>query len=134
MTAPAAAAAALAPSRIELTLDRCANPTVGPRRWGAYFVCGFSGYLATKQALAAELLNYLDRDAQLFKASRAALFEAGEPLLERAQAAGVVRPDVEIADVIQMVIGLAKIPAADPRQTEHIVRIALDGLRYTPEQ
>ena len=94
---------------------------------------GFSGYLATKQALAAELLNYLDRDAQLFKASRAALFEAGEPLLERAQAAGVVRPDVEIADVIQMVIGLAKIPAADPRQTEHIVRIALDGLRYSPE-
>jgi AcrR family transcriptional regulator len=94
---------------------------------------GFSGYLATKQALAAELLNYLDRDAQLFKASRAALFEAGEPLLQRAQAAGVVRPDVEIADVIQMVIGLAKIPAADPRQTEHIVRIALDGLRYSPE-
>jgi len=94
---------------------------------------GFSGYLATKQALAAELLNYLDRDAQLFKASRAALFEAGEPLLQRAQAAGVVRPDVEIADVIQMVIGLAKIPASDPRQTEHIVRIALDGLRYSPE-
>lgn len=94
---------------------------------------GFSGYLATKQALAAELLNYLDRDAQLFKASRAALFEAGEPLLQRAQAAGVVRPDVDIAAVIQMVIGLAKIPAADPRQTEHIVRIALDGLRYSPE-
>ena len=43
-----------------------------------------------------------------------------------------MRPDVEIADVIQMVIGLAKIPAADPRQTEHIVRIALDGLRYSP--
>jgi AcrR family transcriptional regulator len=93
----------------------------------------FSRYLATKQALAAELLNYLDRDAQLFKASRAALFEAGEPLLRRAQAAGVVRPDVEIGDVIQMVIGLAKLPAADPRQTEHIVRIALDGLRYSPE-
>jgi len=93
----------------------------------------FNGYLATKQALAAELLNYLERDAQLFKASRAALFEAGEPLLKRAQEAGVVRPDVEIADVIQMVIGIAKIPAADPRQTQQILRIALDGLRYRPD-
>jgi AcrR family transcriptional regulator len=93
----------------------------------------FIGYLATKQALAAELLNYMDRDAQLFKASRAALFEAGEPLLTRAQEAGVVRPDVDIADVIQMVIGIAKIPAADPRRTEHILRIALDGLRHRPD-
>ena len=93
----------------------------------------FVGYIATKQVLAAELVNYLGRDAQLFKASRAALWEAGEPLLTRAQEAGVVRPDVEIGDVIHMVMGIAKIPAADPEQTRHILRIALDGLRYRPE-
>ena len=45
----------------------------------------FIGYIATKQALAAELLNYLDRDAQLFHASRAALFE-------RRRAAAHARP------------------------------------------
>ena len=78
-------------------------------------------------------MNYLDRDAQLFKASRASLFEAGEPLLKRAQEAGVVRPDVGIADVLQMVMGIAKIPAADPAQNLHMLRIALDGLRYRPE-
>jgi len=93
----------------------------------------FVGYLATKRVLASELLNYLDRDAPVFKASRAALWEAGEPLLRRAQAAGVVRPDADIGDVMQMVMGIAKVPAADPRQTEHILRIALDGLRYRPE-
>jgi AcrR family transcriptional regulator len=93
----------------------------------------FIGYLATKRALAAELLNYLDRDAELFKASRAALFEAGEPLLKRAQDAGVVRADVEIGEVISMVMGIAKIPAGDPRHNEHILRIALDGLRYRPD-
>ncbi len=93
----------------------------------------FIGYIATKQALAHELLNYLDHDARLFQVCRASLFEAGEPLLKRAQAAGVVRPDVSIAEVMQMVIGIAKIPAADPRQNEHILRIALDGLRYRPE-
>ena len=37
----------------------------------------FIGYIATKQALAHELLNYLDRDAQLFKVCRASLFESG---------------------------------------------------------
>ena len=92
----------------------------------------FIAYIATKQALAAEMLNYVERDAEVFKTSRAALWSAGGPLLERAQAAGVVRNDVEIGDVMQMVIGIAKIPAADPRQTERMVRVALDGLRYTP--
>jgi AcrR family transcriptional regulator len=91
------------------------------------------GYIATKQALHAELLNYLDRDAQMFKSSRAAIWAAGEPLLTRAQEAGVVRPDADIGDVMQMVMGIAKVPAADPRQTEHILRIALDGLRYRPD-
>ena len=93
----------------------------------------FIGYIATKQALANELLNYLDRDAPLFAACRTALFEAGEPLLKRAQEAGVVRPDVGIAEVIQMVMGIAKIPTGDPAQTQQILRIALDGLRFRPE-
>ena len=91
------------------------------------------GYLATKRALAHELLNYLERDAALFRASRASLFEAGEPLLKRAQDAGAVRDDVDIAQVMQMVMGIAKIPAAEPGQIEHIVRVALDGLRYRPD-
>jgi AcrR family transcriptional regulator len=93
----------------------------------------FIAYVATKRALAHELLNYLDPEAPLFKMCRASLFESGEPLLERAQAAGVVRPDVTIAEVIQMMIGIAKIPAADPSQVQHILRIALDGLRYRPD-
>jgi AcrR family transcriptional regulator len=93
----------------------------------------FIAYLATKQALAGELLNYLDHDAELFKVSRASLFAAGEPLLKQAQSAGVVRPDVNIAEVIQMMVGIGKIPTADPRQVEHILKVALDGLRYRPD-
>jgi AcrR family transcriptional regulator len=92
----------------------------------------FIGYMATKQALAGELLNYVGRDAELFKASKAALFEAGEPLLSRAQEAGVVRDDVGFAEVLQMVMGISKIPAADPEQNQHMLRIALDGLRFRP--
>jgi AcrR family transcriptional regulator len=91
---------------------------------------GFIAYIATKRALAAELQNYLEHDAPLFQSCRTALFEAGEPLLRRAQEAGLVREDVSIADVIQMVVGIAKMPTSDPKQNEHILRVALDGLRY----
>ncbi len=91
------------------------------------------GYLATKQALAHELLNYLDKDAALFQLCRTSLYDAGGPLLKHAQEAGVVRRDVEFPEVMQMVVGIAKIPASDPSQVEHILRIALDGLRYQPE-
>ena len=90
------------------------------------------GYLATKQALAHELLNYLETDDPLFQVCRTSLYAAGDPLLRRAQEAGVVRRDVEFPEVMQMVVGIAKIPASDPSQVAHILRIALDGLRYQP--
>ena len=91
------------------------------------------GYLAAKRALAHELLNYLDADAPLFKQCRAGLFAAGEPLLKRAQDAGVVRSDVGFSDVLHMVGGITKMPASEPGQVEHVLRVALDGLRYRPE-
>jgi AcrR family transcriptional regulator len=90
----------------------------------------FVAYLATKQALAQELLNYVDRDADLFQSCRAALWASGGPLLERAQQARVVRADTDLSEVIQMVGGIAKIPSNDPAQIDHILDIALDGLRY----
>jgi AcrR family transcriptional regulator len=91
---------------------------------------GFVAYIATKKALAAELQNYLELDAPLFQTCRTSLFAAGEPLLKNAQEAGLVRQDVSIGDVIQMVVGIAKMPTSDPKQNEHILRVALDGLRY----
>ena len=90
----------------------------------------FIAYIGTKRVLVAELLDYLDPDAPLFQSCRTSLYAAGEPLLKRAQEAGAVRPDVTIADVIQMLVGIAKLPAGNASQVEHILRIALDGLRY----
>ncbi len=69
-------------------------------------------------------------DAPVFQTSRTALHAAGEPLLARAQEAQVVRADTSLSDVIQMVGGIARIATGDPGQIEHILDIALDGLRY----
>jgi AcrR family transcriptional regulator len=100
--------------------------------WEAFigWVHRFVAYLATKQALAQELLNYCDRDAALFTCCRAALFTSGEPLLRRAQQAHQVRTDTDLAEIIQMVGGIAKIATSEPGQMDHILDIALDGLRY----
>jgi AcrR family transcriptional regulator len=100
--------------------------------WEAFvgWVHRFVAYMATKQALLHELLDYVDRDAAVFKSSRAALFAAGEPILERAQQAHVVRPDTTLNEVVQMVGGIAKIPGSEPGQVDHMLGIAIDGLRY----
>ena len=86
-------------------------------------------YLVTKHALASELLDYVTMEAPLFQTCRTALFGSGEPLLKRAQDAGAVRADASIGEVIQLVGGIAKITTADPETVQHILNIALDGLR-----
>jgi AcrR family transcriptional regulator len=114
---------------------RSAAELDGGDPWEAFsaWVERVMGYLATKQALAGELLNFLDRDAALFQVCRTSLYDAGGPLLARAQEAGVVRADVDFPEVMQMLMGITKIPASDPSQVERIFRIALDGLRYQPD-
>jgi AcrR family transcriptional regulator len=92
----------------------------------------FVRYAATKRALAEEMLAYIEMDAEVFKRSRAAINAAGEPLVARAQQAGVVRPDTDFNDICRMVGGIAAIRAADPEQIDRILELALDGLRYQP--
>src|SRR3954447_2189627 len=95
----------------------------------------FVGYVATKQALADELFAVTDPERQaIFAGSRSMLYDAGEPLLRRAQDAGVVRPDVTIEEVVRLVAGIAKIPADDPADIERVMAVALDGLRYRGEE
>ncbi len=91
----------------------------------------FVGFAATKRALAEDMLAYIDRDAEVFTACGGAIFAAGEPLLKRAQEAGAVRPDADIADVTKMVSGIAAIRTADAAQIDRILSVALDGLRTT---
>jgi AcrR family transcriptional regulator len=118
------------------SLCRSAAELDGLPAWDAFaaWVHRLVGYLATKQALAHELLEYLDRDAPLFKTCRASLMTAGQPLLERAQQAHAVRADASLWDIIQMVGGIARIPGAEREQIEHILAIALDGLRHRPPE
>ena len=89
----------------------------------------FVDYVATKHALAEEL--FADGgDTAVFASCRSALYEAGRPLLERAQEAGVVRTDIDVSDVLQLVSGIAKLRLPDPGQIERLLDVVLDGLRH----
>jgi AcrR family transcriptional regulator len=113
------------------SVARTAAELDGLEPWEGFeaWVRRLAGYLVTKQALVHELLEYMDRDAPLFQSCRGSLFAAGEPLLASAQEAGAVRRDTDLSEIIQLIGGLAKIPGAAPEQVEHMLRIALDGLR-----
>ena len=91
----------------------------------------YVGFAATKRALNEALVD-VDPDSGALRACRAVLLEAGNGLVERAQRAGVVRPDTTFSDVGRMVAGIAMVPTADPEQQERLLSLALDGLRYRP--
>ena len=103
------------------------RPVGGARGWFERFI----GYIATKQALAAELLNYLDRDAQLFKSMPRRALGGGRAAPHPRAGGGRRAPrrrdrgrhahgDGDRQDPVRR-------PRADRRTS---LRIALDGLRY----
>ena len=113
-------------------LSRSASELADLPPWDALaaWLRRYVSYAATKHALAQELAASVDAETTVFQMCKGAIFAAGEPLLQRAQEAGVVRRDTNFMDVARMVFGIAAIPAADPEQIERILDVALDGLRY----
>jgi AcrR family transcriptional regulator len=112
-------------------LSRSARDLADLEPWEALaaWLRRFVEYVATKHALINELFAE-GASSDVFASCRSALYAAGEPLLKQAQAAGQVRSDVEISDVLHLVSGIAKIPVADSAQLERILDVALDGLRH----
>ena len=114
-------------------ISRKANDLVDLEPWDALvtWLRQFVRYAATKRALADEMMNTIDAEAPVFVSCRTAITAAGDMLLQRAQQAGVVRPDTNFTDVGRMVAGIASIRTADAGQIDRILDVALDGLRYT---
>jgi AcrR family transcriptional regulator len=89
----------------------------------------YVGYVGTKRALAEELTESIGQPSEVFRSCREMLFGEGEPLLTRAQEAGLARKDVRIDDALRLVSGITMMKFAEPGQMERVVDIALDGLR-----
>ena len=88
------------------------------------------GYLATKQALAHELLEYLDRDAPLFKTCRESLLSAGEPCSNAPSEPTRFAPTQTSGTSSRWSVGSPRSLAPSRTRSSTSSTIALDGLRY----
>lgn len=89
------------------------------------FLRRFVDYLETKRAVAVAI----DPESVVYRACREALSEAGRPLLERAQAAGELRADVDADDIARYVMSAASMTFASPGQRDRLLGVFFDGLR-----
>ena len=96
------------------------EPWEGITSWLRRFV----EYVATKRAVATGI----NHESEAYHACREALYEAGGPLLARAQDAGVMRTDVDIDDVMRFVMAYTAVNFASPQQRDRMLAVAFDGL------
>ncbi len=104
------------------------------RPWDALvtWLRGVVRYAATKRAIAEELTASGGTSSELFRACRLEINKAGEPLLKRAQDAGVARSDATFDDVLRMISGMTMVTFTEPGQMERVLDMAFDGLKRRP--
>ncbi|HTJ35215.1 MAG TPA: helix-turn-helix domain-containing protein [Dactylosporangium sp.] len=108
-------------------LCRAAEDVAGLDPWDALatWLRRFVGYVATKRAIYEEI----NRDSPMIRAARDAIYAAADPLLTRAQEAGVARADLSSDDLLRLISGLTAGGYVDDAQRERVLAIALDGVR-----
>ena len=92
----------------------------------------FADYAAQKRGLAGALMETIGKDSPLFAEVHAMITATGSALLDRAKAAGAIRPDVALGDVIRLVSALAHAGEQSPEGaalSDRLLLLALDGLR-----
>jgi AcrR family transcriptional regulator len=92
---------------------------------------GFVTVIAEKRGLAAALTEE-GRTSELFAQCHAMINATGAELLDRAKAAGAIRDDVPLADVLKMAKAFAlagETSPEGPALAERLLVLSMDGLR-----
>jgi len=85
--------------------------------------------LVTYVSAKRVLVEGLNRESPVLANCRTILYGSGRPILERAQQAGVARADVTVEDAMRLVQGLAAVAFPSEHDRDHVVGLAIDGLR-----
>jgi AcrR family transcriptional regulator len=91
----------------------------------------FFAFSTSKRHIASELLEHTDSSNPMFDDNRTRVLAAGRPLLAAAQHTHEVRADLTLAQILDMVIAIARI-SGDASYVTPILRSALAGLRPDP--
>lgn len=88
----------------------------------------FAVYMNAKRAL----IEGLTRESEAYQTCRTAIYAAGGPLLEAAQAAGEARTDIDIDDVMRFIMGVTVGIYRDDAQRDRVIRLAITSVRVPP--
>ncbi|MGE4425809.1 MAG: TetR/AcrR family transcriptional regulator [Solirubrobacteraceae bacterium] len=91
----------------------------------------FFAFIPTKRLLVTELLQGSGTADPVITGNRERLLEAGEPLLHAAQRSGEIRGDLDLVQVLDLVVAIARVPG-DRAHVEPMLQVVLDGLRTSP--
>jgi AcrR family transcriptional regulator len=89
-------------------------------------------YLVTKRGLAGALIAARGRDSEVISSCSQLMRATASRLLEQAQEAGAVRPDLTATDVMMLVHGVVVATERTPEQADRLLSLTLDGLRPRP--
>ena len=92
----------------------------------------FVTYVASKKGLATYLKSVVAADSDLFTDAKSRVLVTITQLIDAAEQAGSIRPDVDPHDVIHTLGGfcLMNDVNADPEQGRRVAQLLMDGLRY----
>ncbi len=90
---------------------------------------GFVRYAQSKRNFLNELHEAFEKNPDLALTSRERIGSAAGLVLSRAQAAGKARPDIDQADLMQLVGGMCMARNATLQQNERLLTLVLDGVR-----
>ncbi|GIE83483.1 TetR family transcriptional regulator [Actinoplanes philippinensis] len=116
-------------ARARALIDADADPGAALTTW----LRALAAYTATHRGLSLSLLPSGPATGADDRC-HVMLGDAGRPLLDRAQRAGAVRPDVALADLLTLVtaIALATEATGDPAEAERLLTLALTGIGVRP--
>ncbi|MBS1673101.1 MAG: TetR/AcrR family transcriptional regulator [Actinobacteria bacterium] len=108
-------------------LIRAAHDVAGGEPWPALraWLDRFIDYVGTKHVLLAGL----NGASTVFADCRASMMAAGAPLLERAQQAGLVKPELSIGDVVKLVSAVTAVVVDDDAQRQRLIDLAIGSIR-----
>jgi AcrR family transcriptional regulator len=102
------------------------DPARALREWLRAVVAHVTDRRVLTDAFLAAHEGPADIEPPQFTAWHKALFDAGRPLLAAAQAAGTARRDLDIAELLALVTGVAR--AGSPAQAERFLSVLLEGI------
>jgi AcrR family transcriptional regulator len=107
--------------------------SLGPWEAVVAFLEAFVRYAQSKRTFLNELREAFEEHPDLKLASRERIDAATNLVVRRGQEAGVVRADVEGADVTQLLGPMCTSPTITREQTSRLLPMILDGLKATPD-